>query len=473
LSLGTNTIEGEGGMLNKAFIMPHPPIIISEVGRGKEKEAKATIEGCIKAAEEIARQKPDTIIVISPHGPSYSNAVCVAGESTLKGDLRNFGVWKLSYEFQNDLVLADRISGEINNAGTLSVLNDSVAQKEYGINPAIDHGALVPLYFVQDQCNEFKLVHISTGISDPVELYKCGMAIRRASEGYDNEVILIASSDLSHRLTSDGPYEYNPEGPKYDRFVVECIRERKFMKFLDVDQNMRECAGECGHRAMTIALGLFESRDCRTEVFSYEGPFGVGYMTAMLVDGGPGDSILEQLKRLKENKMTAARENESPYVKLARETIEQYIKFGSEPEKVEIGGERRGTFVSIKKNGRLRGCIGTTGPTEDCVENEIIDNAIKAATQDPRFSPITEDELQDLVISVDVLFPPEKIESRDMLDVKEYGVIVSKGFRKGLLLPNLEGIDTVDDQIRIALQKGGISPDENFKMERFRVVRYK
>ncbi|MDX1358789.1 MAG: AmmeMemoRadiSam system protein A, partial [Clostridia bacterium] len=167
------------------------------------------------------------------------------------------------------------------------------------------------------------------------------------------------------------------------------------------------------------------------------------------------------------------RENESPYVKLARDTIEHYVRTGLEPEKVRNGGERKGTFVSIKKNGRLRGCIGTTGPTEDCVENEIIDNAIKAATKDPRFPPITEEELPDLVISVDVLFPPEKIDSRDMLDVREYGVIVSKGFRKGLLLPNLEGIDTVDEQINIALQKGGISPDENFKMERFRVVRYK
>jgi AmmeMemoRadiSam system protein A len=460
-------------MLKKAFIMPHPPIIIPEVGRGREKDAVTTIEGCEKAADSIAALNPGTIIVISPHGPSYSNAVCIAGNSTLKGDLKNFGVWKLSYEFDNDLNLANSISDEINDTGIFCVVNDDVAQREYGIDPAIDHGALVPLYYVLKKHVGFKLVHIATGILDPVELYKCGMAIKKAADEHDEEVVVIASSDLSHRLTSDGPYDFNPEGPKYDKFVVDCIREGNFMRFLDVDIHMRECAGECGHRAMTIALGLFEGRSCSTEVFSYEGPFGVGYMTAMLADDGPGESILGKFMRKRENKLAAARENESPYVKLARDTIEQYVRTGLEPEKVRNGGERKGTFVSIKKNGRLRGCIGTTGPTEDCVENEIIDNAIKAATKDPRFPPITEEELPDLIISVDVLFPPEKIDSRDMLDVREYGVIVSKGFKRGLLLPNLEGIDTVDEQINIALQKGGIAPDENFKMERFRVVRYK
>ncbi|MDX1357569.1 MAG: AmmeMemoRadiSam system protein B, partial [Clostridia bacterium] len=221
-------------MLKKAFIMPHPPIIIPEVGRGREKDALTTIEGCEKAAESIAALNPGTIIVISPHGPSYSNAVCIAGNSTLKGDLKNFGVWKLSYEFDNDLNLANSISDEINDTGIFCVVNDDVAQREYGIDPAIDHGALVPLYYVLKKHVGFKLVHIATGILDPVELYKCGMAIKKAADEHDEEVVVIASSDLSHRLTSDGPYDFNPEGPKYDKFIVDCIRSGDFMRFLDV-----------------------------------------------------------------------------------------------------------------------------------------------------------------------------------------------------------------------------------------------
>jgi len=459
-------------MIMNAFIMPHPPIIIPEVGGGREREAQATIDGCKVAAKKIAGIKPDTIVIISPHGPSYSNVVCLAGDSDLRGNFGNFGHREVTFEFQNDMELTAAISDELAECGLYPVINDAKSRKNYDIDPSIDHGALVPLYYVLNEYQDFKLVHMATAIPGPDELYKCGMAIRDAASVSGKNVILIASSDLSHRLSDDGPYNYNPEGSKYDGFVVKTINEKAFAQFLDVDLHMREGAGECGHGAMSIALGVFEGYSCNTEVYSYEGPFGVGYMVAGITALEAGDSVLSEFMVSKENKMSAVREKESPYVKLARETIEQFIKTGQKHEKATSDGKRKGTFVSIKKDGRLRGCIGTIGPTEDCVENEIIDNAIKAATEDPRFSPITEDELRDLVISVDVLYPPEKINSRSLLDVKEYGVIVSKGFKRGLLLPNLDGIDTIDKQIKIALEKGDIGPDENYSMERFKVVRH-
>ena len=134
---------------------------------------------------------------------------------------------------------------------------------------------------------------------------------------------------------------------------------------------------------------------------------------------------------------------------------------------------RAGVFVSLRKEGRLRGCIGTIGPVRGNIAEEIRENAVSAATRDPRFSPVRQEELAALEISVDVLGEPEKIRSRDQLDVKRYGVIVSKGLRRGLLLPNLEGVDTVDEQLSIALQKAGLSPRErDFEMERFEVVRH-
>ena len=121
----------------------------------------------------------------------------------------------------------------------------------------------------------------------------------------------------------------------------------------------------------------------------------------------------------------------------------------------------------------MRGCIGTFLPIQDCVAKEIIENAISASTRDPRFSAIKEDELKDLEIHVDVLTMPEKIVSKDELDPKKYGVIVSNGFRRGLLLPDLEGVDTVDEQIQIAKQKGDIDFSEEISLERFEVVRHK
>ena len=120
----------------------------------------------------------------------------------------------------------------------------------------------------------------------------------------------------------------------------------------------------------------------------------------------------------------------------------------------------------------MRGCIGTINPTKENIANEIMENAISAATKDPRFSAISEDELQDLVISVDILFKAENIKSKAQLDVKTYGVIVRSGFKSGLLLPNLEGVDSVDEQISIALKKANIEEDENYKLQRFKVVRH-
>jgi len=165
-----------------------------------------------------------------------------------------------------------------------------------------------------------------------------------------------------------------------------------------------------------------------------------------------------------------------PLVKLAKKTVESYIKEGKVIPPKELTAEmkeRAGVFVSIHKRGELRGCIGTIEPQRNNVAEEIIANAISSATRDPRFLPITPDELKDLSYSVDVLTKPEPIPSKDQLDPKRYGVIVEAGFRKGLLLPDLEGVDTVDYQIDICRQKGGIMPNEPVKLYRFEVKRYK
>jgi len=167
----------------------------------------------------------------------------------------------------------------------------------------------------------------------------------------------------------------------------------------------------------------------------------------------------------------------SAYVRLARETIENYVKYGkiiSPPQDLptEMINKKAGVFVSLKKFGNLRGCIGTFMPTQENIAQEIIKNAISAAIDDPRFSPVTVSELEDLSISVDVLTAPEEVKDISQLDPKKYGVIVSSGYKKGLLLPDLEGVDTVEEQIDIAKRKAGIYPDEKVKLYRFEVKRY-
>ncbi len=166
-----------------------------------------------------------------------------------------------------------------------------------------------------------------------------------------------------------------------------------------------------------------------------------------------------------------------PLVKLAKETIEAYTMDEKTidtpsplPDEME---EKAGTFVSIKKKGELRGCIGTFQPTTDNVAAEVIQNAISAATRDPRFPPVRSDELNGLDYSVDVLSAPEKVQSKKELDPKKYGIIVVSGSRKGLLLPDLDGVDTVDDQISIASAKAGIYIGDDIELYRFEVRRYR
>ena len=185
--------------------------------------------------------------------------------------------------------------------------------------------------------------------------------------------------------------------------------------------------------------------------------------------------------------MTLQNKQEDAYVLLARQTIEEYVRTGRQiqvPQNLpqEMYADRAGVFVSIKireedrglsgRPARLRGCIGTIQAVQPSIAEEIIHNAVSAAARDPRFAPITPDELDQLTISVDVLGSMEKIDTLDQLDVKRYGVVVTKGYRRGLLLPNLEGVDTVEDQIAIAKQKAGIGGQEAVQLERFEVVRH-
>ena len=166
-----------------------------------------------------------------------------------------------------------------------------------------------------------------------------------------------------------------------------------------------------------------------------------------------------------------------PLVKLTKESVEKYVDtgkvIGPPSDPVPEMKEKAGVFICIKKKGELRGCIGTFQPTTENIATEIIHNSVNAATQDPRFPPVEPDELEELEYTVDVLTEPEKVEDKSELDPEKYGIIVKSGQRKGLLLPDLEGVNTVDEQINIASVKAGIYADENIDLYRFEVKRYK
>jgi AmmeMemoRadiSam system protein A len=165
-----------------------------------------------------------------------------------------------------------------------------------------------------------------------------------------------------------------------------------------------------------------------------------------------------------------------PVVELAKETVESYVREGKIPRLGELTPEMKeqaGVFVSLHKHGQLRGCIGTFEPDKDNVAEEIMANAISSSTRDPRFPPVTASELDDLEYSVDILTKPEPVTDISQLDHKKYGVIVESGWKRGLLLPDLEGVDSVEEQIAICRLKAGILASEPVKLYRFQVKRFK
>jgi len=422
-------------------IVPHPPIIIPEIGGGREEEAISTIKAMWKLKDIVGAKKPELFFIISYH----YEAMGVAKARKLKGSMRSWGAMGVEMEFDNDLEAVRILEEECERAG---IPIKSIGDRSYDL----DHGVMVPMYFLAEALKGIPMVPLTFSWLPLKSHFEFGRAIRRASERLDKRVLVVASGDLSHRLTPGAPAGFDPLGKVFDKKLVDALKELDIKEILDMDPDLIERAGECGLRSIVILLGAIEGLPLKHEILSYEGPFGVGYLVAYFDVQNP-----------------------HPVVELARKAVEKYVREGKiiKPENLtDEMKERAGVFVSIKKKGELRGCIGTFEPTRKNVAEEIIYNAISSATRDPRFPPVTEDELPELEYSVDILSKPEPA-SIDELDPKKYGIIVESGVKRALLLPDLEGVETVEQQIDICRMKAGISPDEPIKIYKFEVRRYK
>jgi AmmeMemoRadiSam system protein B/AmmeMemoRadiSam system protein A len=314
-----------------------------------------------------------------------------------------------------------------------------------------EHGVEVQLPFLQVISGDFEFVPVVLSYATNAIYKQVGKEIARAIKDYRKKVIIFASGDMTH-------YESQEVARKKDMQAVDAVLN------LDEDElarrnkvlNMTVCAFPT---LMVLISAAKELGATQVEMVKYQNS-GDASGDYSAVVGYAGVII----------------KGASPLVRLAKNTVETYVKEGRAIKPEELTPEMKekaGVFVSIKKKGQLRGCIGTFEPTTKNVALEVITNAISSATRDPRFPPVTADELADLSYSVDVLTAPEPVDSAEQLDPKKYGVIVESGWRRGLLLPDLEGVDSVDYQIDICRQKGGIGPNEPVKLYRFEVKRYK
>ncbi|MBO5994921.1 MAG: AmmeMemoRadiSam system protein A [Firmicutes bacterium] len=455
------------------FMVPHPPLIVPAVGRGGEEEITETTRAYERVADEIAALKPETIIITSPHSIMYADYFHISPREGARGSFINFRAPEVSFREEYDTELVEAISD-------LAAESDFPAGTMGERDRSLDHGTMVPLYFIEQKIRTFKLVRIGLSGLPLTDHYRFGQMIAKAVEQTGRRIVIVASGDLSHKLQDYGPYGYAPEGPEYDSRIMDVMGRTAFGELLDFSEDFCDKAAECGHRSFVIMAGAMDGRAVKAEILSHQDVTGVGYGTGMFWPGEADESrhFLKDYLAKEAAKAEALRSSEDEYVKLARNSLETYIKTGRKlpvPEDLpeELTGTQAGAFVSIHKNGRLRGCIGTIQATRDSLAEEIINNAISASTQDPRFPAITEDELNMLEINVDVLGEAEYIYSMDQLDPKRYGVIVTKGYRRGLLLPDLDGVDTAEDQVNIAKKKAGIRPDEDVKLQRFEVIRHK
>ncbi len=458
--------------IEAAYMVPHPPMIVPQVGRGSEAQIPATRAAYEKVAEEIAALAPETIIISSPHAAMYADYFHISPGAWAEGSFRRFRAPEVRFreEYDTELVEAiERIAGERGfPAGTAGERD-----------PALDHGVMVPLWFIRRAFSDFRLVRIGLSGLPLTEHYALGQIIRRAAEETGRRIVYVASGDLSHKLQAYGPYGFAPEGPQYDERVMDVCARGAFGELFDFDEVFCEKAAECGHRSFVMMAGALDGTAVRAERLSHEDVTGVGYGVCAFYPGGRDESRRFLDIRMGREAAEAAEQRAAsdPWVCLARQSLESYIRAGAVipvPEGLpeELTQRRAGAFVSIHEHGQLRGCIGTIAPTKGSLAEEIIHNAVSAAVRDPRFYPIREDELPYLEISVDVLGEAEDIGSAAELDVKRYGVIVTRGGRRGLLLPDLDGVDTVEEQIAIARRKAGIGPEEPVKLQRFEVVRH-
>ena len=434
------------------------PVVAGQFYPASASELRAMIE---KMVDEEA-EKQEAIGLVVPHaGYVYSGPVAGAAISRIKFkdtfiiigpshtgmgkpfSIMTEGVWKTPLgEVEIDSELGKQI------LAASGFLEEDVLAHQY------EHSVEVQIPFLQYFKPDIRIVPIVLGHGDSAVYKEIGRDIARAIRESNRGVVIVASGDMTH-------YEPQESAQKKDTQAIEAIlnlnEDELTQKYKELNISM------CGYApAVSLISAARELGAAGAELVKYQtsGDTTGDYSSVV----GYAGIIVKAVEM-------------HPLVKLAKKTVESYVKEGKVPNPGRLTPETKdkaGVFVSIHtKSGELRGCIGTIEPKKENVAEEIITNAVSSATRDPRFPPISPGELKDLDYSVDVLTEPEPVEDESQLDPKKYGAIVESGWRRGLLLPDLEGVDSVDYQIDICRQKAGIGPKETVKLYRFQVKRYK
>jgi len=440
-----------------AVLMPHAPILVPGVGGERRGAAAASCRAMRAAATCVLGHRPETLVLISPHSPRQPRAFGIWADDPQQGSFAQFNAPQVEVSLPLDQPLAQAIAAEV-HARDLET---------WAIHHCpLDHGALVPLWFLAEAGWAGPTVILSLNYPGDDGLAALGEAIAAAAHALPRRVAIVASGDMSHRLTANAPCGFHPQAHQFDETFIHLVRAGDYRKIENMAPELRELAAEDAVDSTLIAASAVNWQTTGHQVLNYEGPFGVGYGVAIL--------FAEKLH-------SSGTETTKPFVKkndgtllpgLARRSVVAALRGSSELPPSPTGeylGTQRGVFVTIRqRGGSLRGCMGTFVPVCPNIVAETWRNARLAALQDNRYSPVTSEELAGLRFEVSVLHSREDVASEDQLDPRRYGVIVSANDgRRGLLLPGIKEIRTPDEQLGLARKKGWISPDEPITIQRF------
>ncbi len=433
-------------MITNATLMCHAPIVIPELAGARGQACAATTGAMRKAARALIADDPGLIVVVTPHGERKERSWGISHQPTLRGDLGRFGHRELSLRFE----------GSPQAAQTLSRQTQAVGLAHWELPDAgCDHGAFVPLYFVAQAGyrGQVLLVNLPWPGSGTEERF--GQLLADCFSTDSRRIAVLASGDMSHRLLPDAPAGYHPQARVFDQQFVTALRRGDYHAACNPDPGLQDLAAEDVVDSVRVAASATGYSDRGGEVLCYEGPFGVGYTEAVLFDAQAPPRALLHLAR---EAIAAWLENRTP----------------ERPSLEPMWQEPRASFVTLRTaSGELRGCIGKLAPTKPSMVDEVIENAVGAASRDPRFPPLKHSELSDLRIELSVLEKPRPVAGIEQLDPATFGVVVSHAGRRGVLLPEIDGVDDAETQVRIASQKAGIAEGAPVELRRFRVRKLK
>ena len=253
------------------IIAPHPPIIIPQIGKKEIKKIAKTVQAFLALNQEIVRDPPDTFIIISPHGLIDPSHITLRhpDKKILEGGFSDFGAPEVRLAFHEDASLTEKI---LDTPGFPGIASN---------HDHLDHGALVPLFFLTQRVPQAKLVSLTISYNSPKTHFEAGKILQKTLIDDDKKIVFIASGDLSHRLIPTAPSGYSPQGKKFDTLIQKIIKTGDSQRLIELDGFFAEEAGECGLRSIAFLMGLFHQSEAQQKILSYEGPFGVGYLTVI------------------------------------------------------------------------------------------------------------------------------------------------------------------------------------------------